>query len=224
MNSKSSTGKLIHYYFDYVSPYSYLALKNLQNLLRGSNHKLILKPVFLPNLLKHWKQSSPVANEAKRKWIIKDSYRHSSMNSIPFRFPSTHPFNSIYALRASVPAAVGDKQEELVNILFDSVWNPDSSLVDVTNKTELSSFLKENGFWQSSGSDEKIKQELEENTQEALKLEVFGVPSMVVDNQVFWGCDQLPYVMETLQGKDPLNHEEVKERCRVSLEALKNSS
>ncbi|ORY04591.1 thioredoxin-like protein [Basidiobolus meristosporus CBS 931.73] len=220
MATKTSSGKVIHFYFDYVSPYSYLAYKNLQNLLRGSKHKLELKPVFLFNILQHWKQPPPISNKAKQKWIVKDAYRHSSMNSIPFQFPPQHPFNSIYALRASVYAAAGDRQNDLVEALFNVTWNPNESFVNLSNKEELNTFLTSKGFDAPGSSEEQAKAELEKNVQEALEAGVFGVPSMVVDGQVFWGCDQLPYVMETLQGMDPLDNEETKRRCNATLKGL----
>ncbi|KAK9722897.1 hypothetical protein K7432_002334 [Basidiobolus ranarum] len=185
-------------------------------------HKLVLKPVFLFNLLQHWKQTAPIANEAKRKWIIKDAYRNSSVNKIPFKYPVTHPFNSVYALRASVPSVVGKRQGELVEALFDSIWNPKSKFIEVTNKTHLKAFLEEKGISLTEEGEEEAKQELENNIREAKELGVFGVPTMVVDNQVFWGCDQLPYVLETLQGKDPLNDQEINDKCKETLDSLKS--
>ncbi|MFB6375213.1 MAG: DsbA family protein, partial [Bradymonadaceae bacterium] len=113
----------LDFYFDYLSPYSYLAWKRLPELLDGRDVDLQPRPVLLAGLLDHWGQRGPAEIPAKRDWLIRDVLRFAARDGIPVTFPDPHPFNPLHALRVSQPSVCGDDQQRtIIDAVFTAVW------------------------------------------------------------------------------------------------------
>lgn len=206
--------KELNFYFDFLSPFSYFAWRQLQNL---EGVKIHLKPVALGPLLNHWQIKGPGEITPKREFLLKQLLRMAAKENVPFTTPKTHPFNSLYALRLALKGVAGERQNEVVSVLWKAGWE---SRIDMGEPEELLKTLRENDLpadelYEKSFSRE-AKQELKANIQEAISYGAFGVPSFVVDHELFWGNDSIPDLLSFIKGTDPLD--------RAKLSDLLNST
>jgi 2-hydroxychromene-2-carboxylate isomerase len=174
------------WYFDFVSPFSYLQAERLSS--RPAGLELDCKPVLFAGLLDHWAHKGPAEIGAKRRF----TYRHvlwlAEKQGIPLKFPPSHPFNPLQLLRLTV--ALDSPLDVILNI-FRFVWR-DGHLLD-SNKN-LAALAKSLGL---SGVDELTalastpgaKAGLRNNGEAAIARGVFGVPTLVIGGEIFWGLD-----------------------------------
>ena len=197
--------KELNFYFDFLSPFSYFAWNSLKKYPELTVH---FKPVALGPLLNHWGIKGPGEIEPKREFLLKQCLRYAAKNNIPFTTPKTHPFNSLYALRLALKSTAGDLQPEVIKTLWQAGWD---KRIDMGDPDELQKVLKEAGLpaeelYEKSFSKE-AKVELKANIQEAISHGAFGVPSMVVGTELFWGNDAIEDVLNFINGTDKLNRE-----------------
>ena len=199
--------KRLNFYFDFLSPFSYFAWTKI-----ASNPDLIIeyKPVALGPLLNHWSIKGPGEIEPKREFLLKQCLRYAAKNKIDFTTPKTHPFNSLYALRLALKSTAGELQGEVIKTLWLAGWQ---QRIDMGEPDELLKVLREAGLpadelYEKSFTKE-AKVELKANIQEAIGFGVFGVPSMVVDGELFWGNDAVDDMLNFAKGIDPLDREKL---------------
>jgi 2-hydroxychromene-2-carboxylate isomerase len=172
----------VDWYFDFVSPYAYIALHRLAKF----SHPLKYKPVLLAGLLKHWGQKGPAEIPGKRLWTYRWCTWWAAELGIPFRFPAEHPFNPLHHLRLALAC---DCRPEAVKRIFGSIW---MSGENATDPARFAALCRELGVDERSLSERK--DELRRNTDEAAARGVFGVPSFVVDGELFWGADAIEFL------------------------------
>lgn len=199
--------KALNFYFDFLSPFSYFAWIKLQ-----SNKDLIIdyKPVALGPLLNHWNIKGPGEIEPKREFLLKQCLRYAAKNKIDFTTPKTHPFNSLYALRLALKSTAGDLQADVIKTLWLAGWQ---KRIDMGEPDELLAVLREAGLpadelYEKSFTKE-AKVELKANIQEAISFGAFGVPSMVVNSELFWGNDAVEDMLNFVNGTDPLDRDKL---------------
>lgn len=192
------------YYFDFLSPFSYLAWEKLKSSKVG----FTLHPVALGSLLNHWEIKGPGEITPKREFLLRQCFRMAQERNIIFTTPKTHPFNSLYALRMSLLSACGADQFKVIDTLWRAGWNEGIDMGDpeVLVATLNQAGLKGDAIFEASFSKE-ARAELKNNIKEAINAGVFGVPSFVVREELFWGEDSIPYLMSFLEGRDLLNRE-----------------
>jgi len=188
--------KHITFYLDFISPYAYLAFERLPRALEGLSYEVHYKPVLLGALLRHHGQRGPAEIDAKRAW----TYRHIQWlaldHSVPFNMPTQHPFNPLPLLRLAIACGQhGACNRYVAETIFRHVWTGGH---DAVNADRLASVTEQLAPARSAG-DEDVKQELRTNTETAINMQVFGVPSMVVDDEMFWGLDALPMLRQCMQ-------------------------
>lgn len=196
--------KKIEFYFDFLSPYSYLAW----TWVRSQTHEFEYYPVSMATIIASYDTKGPAQIEPKRNYLFKDLLRATKMHNIPFTTPKHLPFNSLYALRLALKSSAGDKQKEIIDCIYRAGWEHG---LDIGSDDVLKEILKDNGLY----SDELIEKmeskdariELKNNVERALQREIFGVPSFVVDGEMFWGYDSTKYLEMYLNGLDPLDRE-----------------
>lgn len=196
--------KKFKFYFDFLSPFSYLAWEKLKN----SQLEFTLHPVALGSLLNHWEIKGPGEITPKREFLLRQCFRIAAMRNIAFTTPKTHPFNSLYALRMSLTCASGDDQFKVINAFWKAGW---SEGIDMGDPEELIRVLSEagldgNAIYEASFSKE-ARAEFKNNIKEAISSGVFGVPSFVVGDELFWGQDSISFLETYLDGKDLLDRE-----------------
>ena len=201
--------KIIEYYFDFLSPYSYLSwqwIKENKQRLLEKKIEVYFKPVILSSIIGHFETKGPAQIETKRNYLFKDCLRFSKLKKIPFTTPKKLPFNSLYALRSSLVENVGERQFEIIDLFFKKGWAEGQDIGDPEN---LIKFLVEEGFPGEEILDKvnskEMRKALKVNVKEALSRGVFGVPSFVVGDELFWGNDSIPYMESFLEQEDSLD-------------------
>jgi 2-hydroxychromene-2-carboxylate isomerase len=188
----------VDFYFDIISPYSYIAHKKIQKIKENKKVIFNYKPILLGGLHNLAGISAPAFNKYKMKNMQNDCELVSKKNDISFIWNSKFPINSLSIMRGYL--SVNDNQKDkYLNVFFDAYWK------DNLNLSSEKEFLKllENIEIDSKIFFEKIKQqstkdELKELTSDAFKKEVFGAPTFIVNNKIFWGQDRLEYALEEL--------------------------
>lgn len=181
------------WYFDLISPFSYLHLKQFGRL--PADLEIEYVPVLFAGMLKHWENKGPAEVPPKRIYIYKHLTWLAGHLGIPFRMPPTHPFNPLQALRLVI--AAGPNRQN-VEIAFDMVWKEGRDLQDSQELVELARRL---GIQEAQAADAAVKAQLKSNTEAAIAQGVFGVPSFLLGDTLFWGQDSLEMMLDYL--KDP---------------------
>lgn len=191
--------KQITFYLDFISPYSRLAFEQLPEALLGLSYTVTYRPVLLGAMLRQHGLLGPAEVPAKRDW----TYRHvqwlGQRHGVPLQMPAVHPFNPLPLLRLAIACANGaDPNRHVCETLLRHVWLGGQDAVDPARLQALQTQLTP----PLASDDETVKARLRANTDEAVALGVFGVPSFVVDGRMFWGFDSLPMLRSYLEG-DP---------------------
>ena len=186
--------KSIDFYFDFISPYSYLAHKKIINLnLRNIfNYKAIL----LGGLHNLAEVTPPAFNERKMKNMKDDCILISKKNKIPFIWNEKFPINSLYLMRGFL--IIDDKKKnKFIDLCFDAYWKDN---LDISIKENVQKILTDceinHDLFEKEIKNQKINDKLKDLTSEAFKLDVFGAPSFLVNNKLFWGQDRLEYAID----------------------------
>ena len=188
--------KSIEFYFDFISPYSFLAYKRLKSLNKNKIINIIYKPVLLGGLHKLGEITPPAFNERKLKNMKNDCNLIAIKNNIKFKWNTKFPINSLYLMRGYL-LMDGQFQKKFLDICFDSYWRDN---VDISNEKSLNKILEMIEFDQKEFfkkiQNTKIKEKLKEFTISAFKKDIFGAPTFVVNNKIFWGQDRLEYALD----------------------------
>ncbi len=195
----------LYFFFDYISHNAYLAWHRAPEL--AARHKLTLTPVpvVFGALLSHYRQIGPAELPAKSLWKLRNVLRKAMIHGIPMAPPASHPFNPLLPLR--VTCAVEDaRRVALVDRLFRATWAEGRA---VSEPDTVRALLREQGLpadeLLAAAATDAVKQRLRENTEQALALGIFGVPTMRARGELFWGFDDLEYLDMFLSGRDVLS-------------------
>ena len=196
----------IRFYFDYISSNAYLAWKVLPALAAKYGHTLEPVPVLFAGLLNAHGQMGPAEVPAKSYWMWKNNLRKAKLLGIPLHPPAFHPFNPLLSLRVSSLDMSEDERRRIVDALFDAVW---AEHLHVSDREVVARVLDGAGLsgkdMVARASEDAVKQRLRRQTDDAIASGVFGVPTMLVAAELFWGYDDLPYLERYLAGTDPLD-------------------
>jgi 2-hydroxychromene-2-carboxylate isomerase len=171
------------WYFDFVSPFSYLQCEQLPGL--EARLRIHYRPVLFAGLLKAHGHKGPAEIPSKRKFTYRFLVWQARKLGMPLKFPAVHPFNPLPLLRLAIAA---DCDPDAVRRIFRFVWR-DGRLGDLPIEwAELMSELRMTDAQASIDSPE-VKAALRRNTDEALARGVFGVPTLAIGDELFWGAD-----------------------------------
>jgi 2-hydroxychromene-2-carboxylate isomerase len=198
--------RTVDFYFDYISGYAYFGWLRIQQVCASRGVDLRIHPVLFAGLLNHWGTVGPAEVPPRRAWVYRDGFRYAALNGIELRCPKFHPYNPLPALRMSLPEAAGDDQRRVVDAIFRAGW---SGGIDLGSTTELVSALDADGLDGKAilarAEAPAAKEALKRETQEAIARGVFGVPTMICGEELFWGNDRIDHLELHLDGKDPLD-------------------
>jgi len=189
--------KLIDFYFDFISPYSYLAHKKIINLNQRNifNYKAIL----LGGLHNLGGVIAPAFNQKKMKNMKNDCILISKKNKIPFKWNEKFPINSLHLMRGFL-VIDNNKKNKFIDLCFDAYWKDNLDIsIEKNIKKILSDCEIDHDYFERSIKEQVIKDKLKELTNEAFKLDVFGAPTFLVNNKLFWGQDRLEYAIDELK-------------------------
>lgn len=194
--------RALTFYFDFVSPYSYLAFKRLHEL--PGDVAVELRPVLFAGLLQQFGQKGPAEIDAKRRWTYRWCTWWAKELGIAFRFPASHPFNPLHHLRLAI--AAGPSREN-VGRIFDAIWTTGAEAAD---PAAFAALVKRLGVDEARLAAAEVKDALRANTEGAAARGVFGVPAWEVDGELFWGADALGFVQAFLADPAALRNDEMR--------------
>tara|TARA_E500000331_G_scaffold26721_1_gene22815 strand:- start:905 stop:1489 length:585 start_codon:yes stop_codon:yes gene_type:complete len=188
--------KCIDFYFDFISPYSYLAFKKIKSLQNKDQINFNYKPILLGGLHNLGGVIAPAFNERKMKNMKNDCELIAKKNNIDFKWNNNFPINSLYLMRGYI-FIENEKKEKFFEVCFDSYWKENLDISQSINLNKILDKCKINQENFHNGiKDLKIKNELKELTNKAFKLDVFGAPTFLINDKLFWGQDRLAYALE----------------------------
>ena len=188
----------IDFYFDVISPYSYIAHKKIQKIKKNQKTIFIYKPILLGGLHNLAGIKAPAFNKYKMKNMQTDCELVSKKNDISFIWNSKFPINSLSIMRGYL--SIDDSQKEkYLDICFNAYWRDN---LDLSSEQEFSKLLDtleiDSNIFFDKIKQQSIKDDLKKLTGDAFEKEVFGAPTFIVNNKIFWGQDRLEYALEEL--------------------------
>ena len=188
--------KKIDFYFDFISPYSFLAHKKIIN--SNDRSKFNYKAILLGGLHNLGGITAPAFNERKMKNMKNDCILIAKKNKIEFIWNEKFPINSLYLMRGYL-FINNDKKDKYFDLCFDAYWknnediSKEENIKNILSKCEI----KINDF-EEGIKDQKIKDELKDLTNIAFQNNIFGAPTFVINNNLYWGQDRLGYALDEL--------------------------
>ena len=189
--------KGIDFYFDFISPYSYIAHKKIINLNKRKSFNY--KAVLLGGLHNLGKITAPALNERKMKNMKNDCILIAKKNKIPFKWNEKFPINTLYLMRGYL--IIDEiKKDKFIDESFNAYWKGN---LDISKKENVKKILTEcninENFFETGIKEQKIKDKLKSLTNLAFEKDVFGAPTFIVNDKLFWGQDRISYALEELK-------------------------
>jgi 2-hydroxychromene-2-carboxylate isomerase len=186
------------WFFDVISPFSYLALGEIEELARTIT--IHYRPVLFAALLSHWKHLGPAEIPPKRLHTYRLCVFEAERRGIRFRFPQSHPFNPLKALRL---IAALDAAPNAVRTVMDCIWRDG---LDISTEASWETACTALGLDVASANalveTAEAKARLRANTDAAIAAKLFGVPTLQIGGELFWGADALPMARAYLKNPD----------------------
>ncbi len=194
------------FYFDYISPYAYIAWTQIHRLAEARGARVRPAPILFAALLNAHGQKGPAEIPAKRAYTFKDAFRKAHRLGLPrLQPPPSHPFNPLLALRATALLEGSPAQRGVIDALFGATWaggpgieSPEALVAALSHLDVDAAKLV------SRANDEEAKARVRAGGEAALAAGAFGVPTVVAGGELFWGVDALDALADFLDGKDPV--------------------
>ena len=182
--------RTVTFYYDILSPFAHIALARLREL--PSDVIITPKPVLLGAILSHWGQRGPAEIGPKRIHTYRQAVHLGSRYGVSLRFPPRHPFNPLAALRILAGA---DADLAMLGRAFDFVFGQGRAVDTAEDVIAFAQMLEVSA---DLAADETAKARLRTNTEEAIALGVFGVPTFAAGAELFWGVDSFDMLKDWL--------------------------
>ena len=188
--------KPFDFYFDFVSPYSFFAHKEIVKIEKKNSIKIKYQPILLGGLHNLHEIKAPAFIPAKAKHMIRDCKLIAEKNKIKFKFNSYFPIRSLNLMRGVFVAEEDNFKSYYIDSIFNSIWRDGLNMNDesIIQKVLKNLDVNPKTFLLSSASS-YIKDLLKKKTTEAYEKGIFGAPSFVSNNKVFWGQDRIEFVL-----------------------------
>lgn len=188
----------IDFYFDFSSPYSFLAAEQIEALAARHGRTVTFRPILLGIVFKT-AGSAPLTEQygPKARYSVLDFERSARFAGVRYRHPSKFPIGAVGASRAVLwlQQHRPDKANEFVHAVFRAFFQDDRDISDATVVAQVAQSIGLDGqALMDAAQTPAIKDELRRRVEEAVAFGVFGAPTIVVDGEVFWGNDRLPQI------------------------------
>ena len=195
-NKLISMSKTIDFYFDFVSPYTFISFQQIKTIKFKQNFKFRLKPILLGGLHNLHKITAPAFIPAKARFMIRDCKMLSDKYKISFKFNSYFPIKTVTLMRGVLIAEEDGIANEYIDKIFEALWVSGLNLNDqiIIDKVLKNLDINPKTFALRL-SNQNIKDELKKRTQEAYNKGIFGAPTFYVNNKVFWGQDRIDFAL-----------------------------
>jgi 2-hydroxychromene-2-carboxylate isomerase len=188
--------KPFEFYFDFVSPYSFLAHKEVQKLEKKYSIKINYKPVLLGGLHNLHGIKAPAFIPSKAKYMIRDCKLIAEKDKNSFKFNSYFPIKTLNLMRGVLIADEDNFKSFYIERIFDSIWKDGLNMNDqnIIDKVLKNIDINPKTFVLRSNT-QIIKEKLIKKTDEAYEKGIFGAPTFSINNKIFWGQDRLQFVI-----------------------------
>mgnify|MGYP001391331542 CR=1 FL=1 len=188
--------KSFDFYFDFISPYSFLAYKKLRSSSENDKIDIIYKPILLGALHKLGGITAPAFNVRKMKNMKNDCGLIAKKNDIQFKWNDNFPINSLHLMRGYL--VIDDQfKNKYFEECFDAYWKKN---IDISKEENLINILSicelDKKFFFDKIQNQETKDSLRRQTESAFEMDIFGAPTFVVNNKIFWGQDRLNYALD----------------------------
>jgi 2-hydroxychromene-2-carboxylate isomerase len=194
--------RTLEFYFDYGSPYSYLADTQVEAIAQRTGAALERKPMLLGGVFKATGNHSPAELPAKSKWSAFDMPMWAHHYGVPFNRNPHFPVNTLALMRGAAAAQLDGLFDRYHPAMFKAMWVDGRNLNDIK---EVATVLTEAGLdartFGQRIQDQDVKDRLKTTSEEAVARGVFGAPTLFVDDMMFFGNDRLPFVELALKGE-----------------------
>jgi 2-hydroxychromene-2-carboxylate isomerase len=205
----------IRFVFDYISPFAYLAWKQVPAVAARHGSDVVPHPALFAAMLNQHGHKGPAEIPPKREYIFKQCFRAAHRLGVPLVPPPGHPFNPLLSLRVSaLPDFEPDERRRVVGAFFDATWGTGAG-VDTPERVRsvLEALGLDGAALIEAATAPESKARLAALTEDAIARGAFGVPTLLVGDELFWGVDALVDVDAFLAGEDPLGEADL-ERWR----------
>lgn len=199
----------IDYYYDFSSPYAYLACEAVTKLAERCDATVNFVPFLLGGLFRLVKldmsNGPPImqASANKQRHYSEDMARYADLRGLPFAWPPTFPLNTVRPLRVMLQVE-GDAHRALAVRIFKAYWGDGAEIADPAVLSEIIAAEGLDAQTLLAGcQDPTVKAKLIDNTNTLFALGGCGAPTFVVDGHVFWGQDRMHMVESVLGGWSP---------------------
>ena len=188
--------KPLEFYFDFISPYSFLAHKQIRKIENEEGIKIIYKPVLLGGLHNLHGIKAPAFIPAKAKHMVRDCKLIAEKNNIRFKFNSYFPIRSLNLMRGVLVAEEDNVKKYYIDNIFNTIWQDGLNMNDAIVIQKILQNLNINPkTFSLRTTSSLIKDLLRKKTNEAYEKGVFGAPTFVVNNKIFWGQDRIEFAL-----------------------------
>jgi 2-hydroxychromene-2-carboxylate isomerase len=196
----------VEFYYDLVSPYSYLAYGQIGRICEENGAELVLRPMLLGAVHKEAGIKAPIETKPKARYQARDIRRWAEYYGVPLRFPNPFPFRTLKTMRAAMFLRERDELEAFTDAAFALYWKEGGAPKGLEQADEDGPISSVAGRMGSDpeevlegAASQGAKQDLKEATSEAVERGVFGAPAFFVGEEMFWGNDRLHFVETALQ-------------------------
>jgi 2-hydroxychromene-2-carboxylate isomerase len=191
--------KSIDFYFDYGSPTSYLAYKQIPGLIQRTGATVNYHPILLGGVFQQTSNQSPMDIPAKREWMVRDMKFFADRYGVPFEVNPYFPINTLVLMRGAIYAQEAGILERYSDAIFHAMWGKPQNMADpgVIGDVLQAADLDVKRIVAAT-QDAQVKDKLKTDTQDAINRGVFGAPTIFVGPKMFFGQDRIQFVEELL--------------------------
>ena len=194
--------KKVEFYYDFSSPYTYIASTRIEKICVDSDADLVWKPFLLGGVFNEIGSTPAIEIENKIGYLRQDVERVAKYYNVDFVYPDIFPLNSVRSMRGAFAAAEVGKLVEYNHEMFRAFWTEGADLSKPEILAEAVSKIGIDADWFINRIGEQdIKDKLRDETNIAIKKGVFGAPTMFVDDKMFWGNDRVSFLERYLNGE-----------------------
>tara|TARA_B100000780_G_C20923019_1_gene367771 strand:+ start:21 stop:608 length:588 start_codon:yes stop_codon:yes gene_type:complete len=188
--------KPFDFYFDFISPYSFLAHKEIRKIENKSGVKIRYKPILLGGLHNLHGIKAPAFIPAKAKHMVRDCKLIAERNDVNFKFNSYFPIKSLNLMRGVLVAEEDNIKNYYIDNIFNTIWQDGLNMNDelIFQKILKNLNINPKTFTLRSTSS-LIKESLRKKTSEAYEKGIFGAPTFLSNNKIFWGQDRIEFAL-----------------------------
>ena len=211
------TLKKVDWYFDFISPFAYLQFSQFKRF--ENDLSITIHPVVFGALLKHWGQLGPAEIVPKRIFTYRFFKWKAARLGIEYTMPPSHPFNPLPALLSCI---AGNSTYEVTKEIFDIIYKQGEQPDQKEGREKLETLLNKYPSEYSELDESALKKILRTNTSRAIENGVFGVPTFVVDQQIFWGGDSSDMMLDFIKNPELFSSEEMQRVSSMPMGLIRN--